>query len=349
MNAKKMKVIFVGSLYLAHQPDDGETMKNAILLRTLEKYSIDIIKIDLRNRWQRIFYLIKYLFVLIFLRDSKLLFSASSMPTYKLLRLAKCFNRKGDDIIYWVIGGNFGNNIQGNLVDKKWYADLYRIIVEGEAMKNQLNDCGLDNVMVLPNMKEISYIPHKEYVDRKIKRFVFLSRIIPQKGVDYIIQATNKLVANGIDKFVVDFYGRIDPGYEDAFKNGIKDNNHLKYKGFLDLGNKTGYDILASYDAMLFPTYWQGEGFPGIIIDAFVAGLPVIASDWNLNTSLIKDAYNGITVPVHNIEALMEAMTLFINGVLNIKDISINAQNDAEKYNVDNVINRDLLQDLKLL
>ena len=51
MNAEKMKVVFVGSLYLAHQPDDGETMKNAILLRTLEKYSIDIIKIDLRNRW----------------------------------------------------------------------------------------------------------------------------------------------------------------------------------------------------------------------------------------------------------------------------------------------------------
>lgn len=99
-------------------------------------------------------------------------------------------------------------------------------------MKNQLNDCGLDNVMVLPNMKEISYIPHKEYVDRKIKRFVFLSRIIPQKGVDYIIQATNKLVANGVDKFVVDFYGRIDPGYEDSFKSSIKDNDHLNYKGF---------------------------------------------------------------------------------------------------------------------
>lgn len=344
-----MKVIFVGSLYLAHKPDDGETMKNAILLRSLERHSIKTIKIDLRNRWQRIFYLIKYVFALFFLRDAKFLFSASSMPTYKLLRLAKLFKWKGDNIIYWVIGGNFGNNIQGNLVDKKWYADLYRIIVEGEAMKNQLNDCGLDNVMVLPNMKEISYIPHKKYVDRKIKRFVFLSRIIPQKGVDYIIQATNKLVANGVDKFVVDFYGRIDPGYEDSFKSSIKDNNYLNYKGFLDLGNKSGYDVLASYDAMLFPTYWQGEGFPGIIIDAFVAGLPVIASDWNLNTSLIKDSYNGVIVPVHNIEALMEAMKLFINGILNIKEFSNNAQNDADKYNVDNVINRDLLQELKLI
>lgn len=53
-----------------------------------------------------------------FLRDTKLLFSASSMPTYKLLRLAKLFKWKGNNIIYWVIGGNFGNNIQGNLVDK---------------------------------------------------------------------------------------------------------------------------------------------------------------------------------------------------------------------------------------
>ena len=30
---------------------------------------------------------------------------------------------------------------------------------------------------------------------------------------------------------------------------------------------------------MLFPTYWHGEGFPGIVIDAFVAGLLVVATD----------------------------------------------------------------------
>ena len=45
----------------------------------------------------------------------------------------------------------------------------------------------------------------------------------------------------------------------------------------------------------------------------------------------------------------MEAMKLFINGILNIKEFSNNAQNDADKYNVDNVINRDLLQELKLI
>ena len=69
-----MKVIFVGSLYLAHKPDDGETMKNAILLRSLERHSIKTIKIDLRNRWQRIFYLIKYIFALFFKRCETLIF-----------------------------------------------------------------------------------------------------------------------------------------------------------------------------------------------------------------------------------------------------------------------------------
>ena len=45
----------------------------------------------------------------------------------------------------------------------------------------------------------------------------------------------------------------------------------------------------------------------------------------------------------------MKKMKLFINGILNIKEISVNAQKDAEKYNVDNVINRNILQDLNLI
>ncbi len=36
--------------------------------------------------------------------------------------------------------------------------------------------------------------------------------------------------------------------------------------------------MLQHYDMLLFPTHWIGEGYPGIIIEAYHAGIPVITT-----------------------------------------------------------------------
>ena len=80
-------------------------------------------------------------------------------------------------------------------------------------------------------------------------------------------------------------------------------------------------NILAKYDAMLFPTYWHGEGFPGIIIDAFVSGLPVIATDWSLNADIIEDGKTGVILKENTVEALAEAMDAMINNPKFVEDV----------------------------
>lgn len=47
--------------------------------------------------------------------------------------------------------------------------------------------------------------------------------------------------------------------------------------------------MLRNYFALLFPTYFHGEGFAGCIIDAFFAGIPIIATDWLYNKDIVKD------------------------------------------------------------
>ena len=49
---------------------------------------------------------------------------------------------------------------------------------------------------------------------------------------------------------------------------------------------------------MLFPTYYEGEGFAGTLIDAMAAGVPVIASDWKYNKEIVEDGKTGIIM--HN-------------------------------------------------
>ena len=153
----------------------------------------------------------------------------------------------------------------------------------------------------------------------------------------------------GVENFQVDLYGKIDAAYKDKISAETKLLSNLAYKGFLKLDTAAGYDTLATYDMMLFPTYWHGEGFPGVILDAFIAGLPVIATEWNLNVDLIQDGYNGLIIPVHDARALADAMKKVIVGQVDLKIMSERVQRDALQYDVDNVITLDLLRAINIL
>ena len=122
-----------------------------------------------------------------------------------------------------------------------------------------------------------------------------------------------------------------------------------KFGGFLNLHDTSGYDILADYDVMLFPTFWSGEGFPGIIIDAYISGLPVIASNWNLNKDIVVDGETGYIIPPHNAAALAHVMKQIIENKQILKEMSANCQKKAMAYNTKNVISDALLTTIGLI
>lgn len=345
----KKRVILVGSQNLGGEPDDGETMKNHLIGLQLEKLGLTVSRIDLRHRPARCLYLVKYLYELAFHRKARIVMSASSLVASRMLRVARWMGWKGRDIVYWVVGGSFGELVDSKRLRAEDYKDLSRILVQGRSMVKVLNANGLTNVQYLPNSKPIKYLPAKSSVAAGPVRFVFLSRVMPEKGVDYIVEAVRMLKDKGVEDFRVDLYGKVDAAYRDQISAEMQPLPNLAYKGFLKLDTAAGYDTLASYDMMLFPTYWHGEGFPGVILDAFIAGLPVIATAWNLNADLIRDGYNGLLIPVHDARALAEAMEQVIAGKVDLKAMSERVQKDALQYDVDNVITPDLLRAVNIL
>ena len=346
---KKTKLIFIGSVNLGSIADDGETMKNRILLKYLSKEFDKIHIVDTRHRFARLYHMIKYLFLMLFYRNTKVIFSASSFVTYKLIKIASCLLWDFNKITYWVIGGRFAEFIEEGKIKKELYLKMNRILVEGNAMTDKLKQLGFYNVITVPNFKEITYLPTLKASEENVTKFVFLSRIIPQKGVDLIISASEELNKKYDTDFIVDFYGKIDQSYERTFKNKIKNIDNLNYKGFLDLTTNVGYDKLSDYNIMLFPTFWQGEGFPGIIIDAYIAGLPIIASDWNLNSQIIRDNVTGIIIPSNNVHALTEVMSKFINKKIELRTMSMNAQSEVRKFDAKNIVNKQFLKDIDVL
>ena len=87
----------------------------------------------------------------------------------------------------------------------------------------------------------------------------------------------------------------------------------------------------------MFPTTWKGEGFPGVIIDAYAAGLPVIATDWNLNKEIICEGENGFIIPPNDVQALAKKMIWVMNNRDLCKEIGMNNQIVSKHYHIDNV------------
>lgn len=345
------KLLFIGPINKGNTPYTGDSAKNQFFeKRFREVFS----KVSLVDTWawkRRPWVLIELLFKLAFCRNYKIVVSANAGSADKIIKLAKIFGHT-PRIFYWVIGGSLPEMLKKKIFDWRTYSNIGGIFVEGTKMVESMQGLGLTNVRCVPNFKDICYVSQKDKcIDSKL-HFVFISRIVKAKGCDYILEAVEKLNAKGLsDKFDVTFFGKTTENQEwlDSFTNKVNLINNVVFKGLLDLRQPKNYGVLSRYDVMLFPTYWGGEGFPGVIIDAYMSGLPVIATDWNLNTDLIIEGKTGWIIPVHDVDALVDKMEYVMNSQSEVKQFSLNCSVQALEYDFRNVLSEDNLKALKVL
>lgn len=97
------------------------------------------------------------------------------------------------------------------------------------------------------------------------------------------------------------------------------------------LSPKDVVNVLKKYDIMLLPTWFKGEGYPGIIIEALSLGMPVISTEWISIPEIIEDGFNGKLIEVRNSDKLREAIEFF--NIENYPKFRQNAFNSFEQFN----------------
>lgn len=345
---KKSKIILIGAIEEGRVATNGESRKNQLFLERFRELFDEVITIDTINWRKQPWIAFKILWVLLVNPDAKIVISASMNARYLIDFLYILpFKR---DVYCWVVGGSHARLIKEGVYNIKTQTRLKKIIVQGKSMVKELNELGLQNVVYVPNSKPVYIIQKAQTQKKDLIKFVFLSRIHPDKGLKEIIEACKELNKNGYhDRYSVDFYGAIDKGYNNDFSKLITTCDNVQYRGFLNLTDRTGYEKLAVYDVMLFPTYWAGEGFPGIVIDSYMAGIPIIATDWMLNSEVIEEGKTGTFIPIRNSNALYEKMAKFIDSEYDIQKMSKNCLEHAIQFDYKTVINRELMEQLELL
>ena len=197
------------------------------------------------------------------------------------------------------------------------------IIPEGEGVKNDLLNNGITQkplkVLGYGNVRGVDldfYSRRSEVmklaaeIKKDVFTFVFVGRIVRDKGINELCQAMDKLSKSVQARLILvgNFEDSLDPISDDA-RGIIKRNPAIE-----SVGPKYGDELLSYYaasDCFVFPSY--REGFPNTVIEAGAMGLPSIVTDINGSREIINHGENGVVIPSKDADALYEAMLDMVN------------------------------------
>lgn len=317
---------------------DGQTIKTKIITKELGKiYTIKTL--DTFNSKKRI---LNILFGLI-----KLLIQCENiiiLPAHNGLKIIvpflvffnNIFKRK---LHYIVIGGWLSEYLKNRENLKKSLKKFNYIYVETLSMKKSLENQEFRNVFVMPNCKDLKILKEEEliYNTEKPYKLCTFSRVMKEKGIEDAIEAVK--IINKKSKEIVytlDIYGQIDENYRERFENLINEfPEYIKYKGIVPFNKSV--EVLKNYYILLFPTYYEGEGFAGTLIDTFSAGVPVIASDWKYNKEIVNSK-NGFIFKTRNIDALVKILYYISLDNCFIDNLKKSCLREASKFDSKQVV-----------
>jgi glycosyltransferase involved in cell wall biosynthesis len=149
-----------------------------------------------------------------------------------------------------------------------------------------------------PNVRRRS--SERADVKKYNKRFAFISLVSYEKGVDELLEVAKKLD----DSYIVNIYGTL---HEDKYTKAYIDSFGSTYHGAL--APDEVLKVIKENDVIVLPSY--REGYPGIVLEAFSVGVPVLTTSLEAIKEIVEDGKNGILVEPKNINSLYNGFLEF--------------------------------------
>jgi len=331
------KILVLGAFGYSNNQLDGQTIKTRNVYNLLmERYDSKVEKADTQDIKTKPWLLFSLLYQLMTCKTLILLPCLNNLsyifPVVYIL--SKVFRY---EIISICIGGWQVEYFQGNERFKahprqlKFSKKIKAFLPEMAKVDKDLKALfDFKNTEVFPNFRrftinEIREEPHDEL------RLVFMARINKTKGYRTIFQVVDRLQASS-SKVSMAFYGQVAEEDRTDFEELIeKYSGNVSYKGALK--PEDIQQTLSQYDVMLLLTQYYTEGFPGSILDAYIAGLPVIVTEWKHSREFVDDGNTGFIVPfgecVDDVVERINRLVLDRDLLLQMKK---NAQKESVKY-----------------
>jgi glycosyltransferase involved in cell wall biosynthesis len=329
---------------------NGQTVKTKILTEELKKHlgTQNVKTIDTHGWKENPFKLLLNSFILTKDCENVVIMPANNglkifVPLFLLFK--KLFPKK--KLHYVVIGGWLPQLLEKDLKLKYRLTKFDAIYVETYIMLNTLCDMGLNNIKHLPNFKKLNILREEELEVQQAEPYKLctFSRVLKEKGIEDAIDAVIK--ANtilGRVVFTLDIYGQVDNGYKEEFENISNDfPEYISYKGMVNFDKSV--EVLKHYYALIFPTHFKTEGIPGTIIDAYAAGIPVIASNWDSAKEIVLENKTGKIYEFGEKSKLIEILVQIVQDPKQFIDMKKNCLKYAKQYEP-NIVLSDFIRNL---
>ena len=304
------KVCVIGHFGFGENLLNGQTIKTKNVTLELEKYfgESQVIKIDTHGGIKALPKIIVQMIKAFKHSENVIIFPAHNgvrifVPICNILNAI--YKKR---VYYIVIGGWLPAFLDRRNFLKKSLKHFNGIYVETSTMQNALTKFGFDNVFVMENFKNISIVSRDELqmiYDRPYKICTF-SRVMREKGIEDIVNTVISINEKNEEIYHLDIYGQIDKKQEAWFEEFRKRfPSYISYKGMVPFDKSV--EVLKQYFLLVFPTKFYTEGIPGSILDAYAAGVPVIASRWESFSDVI-DERTGIGYEFENVNELREVL-----------------------------------------
>lgn len=153
------------------------------------------------------------------------------------------------------------------------------------------------------NLESYSY---QEYPNNDKVHFLYLGRIMKEKGMDELFWAVQELQKKYADQFVLDLVGFFEDEYKEQVEKLTRDGVAV-FHGFQE--NPRPY--YGKADCVVLPSYH--EGMSNVLLEAAATGRPLITSDIPGCREAVKQGISGLLCPVKDRNALLHAMEDFLN------------------------------------
>lgn len=231
-----------------------------------------------------------------FLRDSLFLISA---------------RRAGTPVVVHVHGGYFGRFVDsvGPLFRRliRWaMGGVARVVVLGETLTSMVD--GLvpaERVAVVPNGVKDQKRRRTRNNDRL--RVTFLGTLTRTKGFLDLMRAARIVLSRREDvEFVLagDFHTPADREAGESAADALE--GHVSFAGVVTGEDKA--ELLSNSDIFAFPTFYEPEGHPLVVLEAMSARLPIVCTDQGALRETVEDGGNAIVVEQRDVDAIAGAI-----------------------------------------